>query len=127
MQLVREQQKTHDKRKIMRTTGGQFAADFAEASQNKTIDKFSAKYREAEILVFEDLGELERRPESQKLITFIFDAVLNSGGRLLVSCKKMPGELKNMPPRLVNRCHGGLCVAISLPGLSSRESSRGGA
>jgi chromosomal replication initiator protein len=34
----------------------------------------------------------------------------------------MPGELKNMPLRLVNRCHGGLCVAISLPGFSSRES-----
>ena len=122
LQFVREQQQTREKRKILRITGGQFAAEFAEASQNKTIDKFSAKYREAEILVCEDLSELERRPESQKQITFIIDEILNSGGRVLITCKKMPGELKNMPPRLVNRCHGGLCVAISLPGLSSRES-----
>jgi chromosomal replication initiator protein len=122
LQFVREQQQARDQRKILRITGGQFAADFAEASQNKTIDRFSAKYREADLLVCEDLGELERRPESQKQITFIIDEILNSGGRLLITCKKMPGELKNMPPRLVNRCHGGLCVAISLPGLSSRES-----
>ena len=120
--FVREQQQARDKRKNLRITGGQFAADFAEASQNKTIDRFSSQYREADLLVCEDLSELERRPESQKQITFIIDEILNSGGRVLMTCKKMPGELKNMPPRLVNRCHGGLCVAISLPGFSSRES-----
>ena len=122
LQFVREQQQARDKRNILRVTGGQFAAGFAEASQNKTIDTFSSKYREADLLVCEDLSELERRPESQKQITFIIDEILNSGGRVLITCKYMPSELKNMPPRLVNRCHGGLCVAILLPGLSSRES-----
>jgi len=121
LQFIRDLKQSEPRQKIVQITAGRFAADLAEASERKTIPKFASRFREAETLICEDLSELERRPESQIQLTHILDEIRNARGRVLITSKKMPGELENVCPRLVNRCHSGVCVAVPSPGLASRK------
>jgi chromosomal replication initiator protein len=39
---------------------------------------------------------------------------------VLLSCLRPPGEAPGLSRRLVDRCHGGVCAAIDIPGRPSR-------
>jgi chromosomal replication initiator protein len=45
-----------------------------------------------------------------------------AGGRVVVTCSCLPGELKETLPRLASRLHGGICVAMELLTEPSRLS-----
>ncbi len=106
--------------KSARFTASDFAAEFAEASAENTIAEFQTHYREHDVLVIEDLQSLSGRRESLLQLQWLIDEVANREGRVLVSSNCLPGELKDVPARLVNRFHGGVCVSMRMPGRASR-------
>jgi len=46
---------------------------------------------------------------------------VGNGGRVLLTCRKSPGELSKYSSKLRSRCLGGVCAQISLPGVASRQ------
>lgn len=58
--------------------------------------------------------------ESQSQLVCVLDEILQSGGRALLTGRRLPGELEGMDPRLVNRCHAASCAEIRMPSRSSR-------
>lgn len=101
-------------------TASEWAAEFAEASQNQTIDHFQEKYRSLELLILEDVTSLSGRRESQNQFQAVLDEILSSGGRVLLTATQPAGGLDRFSRRLVNRFHGGVTVSISLPDFDSR-------
>jgi chromosomal replication initiator protein len=74
-----------------------------------------------QLLICEDLQALEGREESQQQLLAAIDDVLAHGGLVLLTSTRMPGAIKHLNRRLVNRVHGGLCVSMDLPGPQSRR------
>jgi chromosomal replication initiator protein len=92
----------------------------AEASDAGTIPELQHKHAGLELLVIEDVHALERRLETQRQLVSVLDQALDAGGDALFTCRKAPGELDGVLPRLVNRCHGGVVASVSPPDRESR-------
>lgn len=121
-QFVRETGRKRPQSRMVHVTASELAAQLAVASNDRVIDTFQEMYRQLDVLICEDLHALENRYETQRQLTSFVDQIIHSGGRVLLTCKKPPGDLSNTLPRLINRCHGGLCVAVKPLCFSSRVS-----
>jgi chromosomal replication initiator protein len=118
-QLVREALLENASVIDMHLTAAEFAAQFASASEGGCIPEFQQSFRKADLLVMEDLQALEGRVETQQQLLALIDEVIGRGGRVLVTANQPVGELR-LPAKLVNRCHGGVCAEIAMPGQASR-------
>lgn len=118
--FVRAEQRARPAEQLLLVTAAEFAAELAEASVEKSIPLFQERYRQLDLLVCEDLGALSSRMESQRQLVFAIDEILRSGGRVLLTCRRLPGELERMDPRLISRCHAASCAEIRLPSRNSR-------
>lgn len=101
-------------------TAAEFIAEMDEANSIGVLQQFRDRFSDLDLFVLEDLAAVERRPETQRLLIAILDNTLACGGRVLMTASKAPGEFDAVSTRLVNRLHGGVCVAIGPPGLTSR-------
>jgi len=101
-------------------TTSEFAAQLAAAAEAKSIHEFQEHYRKQDCLVFEDLPALEGRFEVQLQLINCIDHLLSMNAKVLITSQKSPGELQEFLPRLTNRCHGGSCAEITIPGANSR-------
>lgn len=118
--FLRDERRRDSKLRTETVTASQFAAELAEASENRCIDQLQSRYRELDIFVCEDLTALEHRSETQQQLVALIDEILKSGGRVILTGRKSPGELAGVQRRLINRCHGGTCAAVDAPGPASR-------
>lgn len=117
---LRELRAASSRRKIVHFTASEFAAELAEASSESRVADFQKAYWDADVLVCEDIASLENRYESQQQLVSLVDSVLSRGGECLLTSRVAPGEIPHFNVRLVNRCHGGVCASMELPGRSSR-------
>ena len=118
--FVRAERRVRPTEPLIHVTAAQFAADLADASTDKSIPEFQDRYRQVDLLVCEDLGALSGRMESQRQLVCVLDEILRSGGRILLTARRLPGELDNMDRRLVNRCQAASSADIRIPSRDSR-------
>jgi len=108
------------RKRVAHFTAAEFAAELADASAETDVPQFQQKYRDADVLVCEDLASLENRYMSQQQLVTLVDEVLARGGECLFTSRVAPGEIPNLNVRLANRCHGGVCAGMEMPGGKSR-------
>jgi chromosomal replication initiator protein len=119
-QLIREARRDEPQLIDVHVTAAEFAAEYAAAAEGNCIPEFQQSFRRAQLLVVEDLQLLENRPTSQQELLAVMDDVVAQGGRVLLTSNQQVGELRNLPGKLVSRCHGGVCAEVRLPGTASR-------
>lgn len=119
-QFLRDERRRDPDLRAATVTAGRFAAELAEASEARSVDCFQARYRDLQVFVCEDLTGLEYRHETQQQLVAAIDELLSSGGRVVLTSTRAPGELAGVQRRLVNRCYGGTCAAVEAPGPASR-------
>ena len=121
-QLHRDVVDEHSDTSILRTSAAEFTGKFQRAALESQIREFQRAHREKiDLLIFEDLQELQTRPEVQQQLLAMVDDLLGSGGRVLFTARRSPGEVKGLSRRLVNRCQGGILIDLQLPGEASRR------
>lgn len=121
-QLIRGWEEQRNQQKLIVTTASQFAAQLAEASAAGKVSQFQTRYRnDVSLLVCEDIQILGPRRETQQQLIAVIDDVMAQGGSVLITSTRMPGTIRGLDRRLVNRLHGGVCVSIKLLGKESRR------
>lgn len=121
-QLHREVLDEHSDTSILRTSAAEFTGKFQRAARESQIREFQKAHREKiDLLIFDDLHELQTRPEVQQQLVAMLDDLLAAGGRVMFTARQSPGEVKGLSRRLVNRCQGGILVDLQVPGDSSRR------
>lgn len=120
--FLREARRRTPRLRLRAGTASSFVADLSEARLRQEQAEFHAEYSAADVLVLEDLSAIEGRTAAQRLLVVLLDGLKRSGGRALVTCSSLPGQLKRILPRLSNRLHGGLCVSLDLLGETGRRS-----
>jgi len=91
------------------------------ADERQSLAELLERFGTLNLIVCEDLLGIEGLPLEQQMLLSLLDRSMTFGSRILVTSQKRPGELRNFSPRWVSRCHGGLCVSLSWPGLESRS------
>jgi chromosomal replication initiator protein len=98
-----------------------FAFELATAIERRTVSQFRAKYLAAEMIVIDDLAQLAGHRAALQELQHLLDALESREVPVLITSRRPPSELSDLPPALRNRLYGGLVVPVSLPGTAARE------
>jgi chromosomal replication initiator protein len=106
--------------KIIYTTAENFTNEFTDSIRTKTEPKFTSKYRNADVLLLDDIHFLQGKRAVQEQVYYTFDTLYNSYKQLIFICDRHISELKDMNERLVSRFERGLNVNFLPPNYETR-------
>ena len=89
-----------------------FISDFNLSRKNKTYHEFREKYRNMNMLLFDDIQLLSGKKKIQEEFLYIFDLLYGSNKQIVVGGDKSPNRLNNMNSKLKSRLGSGLLTEI---------------
>ncbi len=106
--------------KIVYLSAERFVQDMVKALQNKAISDFKRYYRSVDALLIDDIQFFARKDRSQEEFFYTFNALLEGGQQMILTCDRYPKEIDGLEERLKSRFGWGLTVAIEPPDLETR-------
>jgi len=99
-----------------------FQSDIVEAVQKKSGLGYQARYRNADVLLIDDIQFIRERAEyTQEQIFHIFNHLYQNNKQIVISGDRPPQQLATLTDRLISRFQSGLIVDIKPPNLETRE------
>lgn len=92
-----------------------FARQYAEAVAADDLPPLRADIHDAPILVIDDLHLIADKPAAQDELAMRIEARTSAGLATIVTCKRLPSEIRGLRPLLISRVLGGLVVPIAIP------------
>lgn len=106
--------------KVVYLHSERFVADMVKALQLNAINDFKRFYRSVDALLIDDIQFFANKERSQEEFFHTFNALLEGGQQMILSCDRYPKEINGVEERLKSRFGWGLTVAIEPPELETR-------
>jgi len=106
--------------KIIYVTAENFTNEFIRSIGEKTTQEFKNKYRNADILLIDDIHFLQKKIETQEELFHTFNALYDANKQIIFTCDRPVSELKNLSERLRSRFERGLNVDLQPPSYETR-------
>ncbi|MFT5930038.1 MAG: chromosomal replication initiator protein [Oceanospirillaceae bacterium] len=106
--------------KVVYLHSERFVADMVKALQLNAIDAFKRFYRSVDALLIDDIQFFAGKERSQEEFFHTFNALLESGQQMILTCDRYPKEIAGLEDRLKSRFGWGLTVAVEPPELETR-------
>ena len=90
-----------------------------KSSSNKEMNEFRNKYRNADVLLIDDIQFIEGKKETQNELFHTFDSFHNEGKQIVLTSDRPPEKLA-APDRLKTRFQQGIIVDVQAPDLETR-------
>jgi chromosomal replication initiator protein len=97
-----------------------FVADMVKALQLNAIADFKRYYRSVDALLIDDIQFFAKKDRSQEEFFHTFNALLEGGQQMILTCDRYPKEIEGLEERLKSRFGWGLTVAVEPPDLETR-------
>lgn len=97
-----------------------FVADMVKALQLNAINDFKRFYRSVDALLIDDIQFFAGKDRSQEEFFHTFNALLEGGQQMILTCDRYPKEINGLEERLKSRFGWGLTVAVEPPELETR-------
>lgn len=121
MHAVGNALKTHNPgAKVVYLHSERFVADMVKALQLNAITDFKRYYRSVDALLIDDIQFFARKERSQEEFFHTFNALLEGGQQMILTCDRYPKEINGLEERLKSRFGWGLTVAVEPPELETR-------
>jgi len=108
-------------KKIYFCPGDNFTNELIESIRGKTTGRFRQKYRYLNLLIIDDIQFIAGKNAVQEEFFHTFNAIVSSGGQIILTADRPPNEIKNLEDRLLSRFLGGLTVDIQDPDFELRS------
>ena len=102
------------------TTAEAFTNHFISALGAKTLEPFKRAYRDADVLLIDDVQFLAAKARTEEEFFHTFNALYESGRQLVLTCDRLPRSLVAIEERLRERFEAGLVADIKLPDQATR-------
>lgn len=112
--------KTNPNAKIVYLHSERFVADMVKALQLNAINDFKRFYRSVDALLIDDIQFFANKERSQEEFFHTFNALLEGGQQMILTCDRYPKEIDGVEERLKSRFGWGLTVAVEPPELETR-------
>ncbi len=106
--------------KIVYLHSERFVADMVKALQLNAISDFKRYYRSVDALLIDDIQFFAKKDRSQEEFFHTFNALLEGGQQMILTCDRYPKEIDGLEERLKSRFGWGLTVAVEPPELETR-------
>ena len=97
-----------------------FVATMVSALQLNAISEFKRFYRSVDALLIDDIQFFAGKERSQEEFFHTFNALLEGGQQIILTCDRYHKEIKGLEERLKSRFGWGLTVAVEPPELETR-------
>jgi len=97
-----------------------FVQDMVKALQQGTMDEFMQYYRSVDTLLIDDIQFFANKLRSQEEFFHVFNALLESGRQMVLTCDRYPREIEGLEERLKSRFVYGLTQEVEPPELETR-------
>jgi len=106
--------------KVMYLSSEKFTNEFIDAIQNSKLVKFRNKYRQADVLLIDDIQFLAGKERSQEEFFHTFNTLFDGHKQIILSSDRPPSEIQNLEGRLVSRFEWGLTAELQPPDIETR-------
>jgi chromosomal replication initiator protein len=112
--------KSNPEAKVVYLHSERFVADMVKALQLNAISDFKRYYRSVDALLIDDIQFFAGKERSQEEFFHTFNALLEGGQQMILTCDRYPKEIDGLEERLKSRFGWGLTVAVEPPELETR-------
>jgi chromosomal replication initiator protein len=102
------------------TTVESFTNNFIRALGSHSLDRFKHAYRDADVLLIDDVQFLASKAKTEEEFFHTFNSVYETGRQLVLTCDRMPRHLSSVEERLRERFESGLVAEIEPPDHATR-------
>jgi chromosomal replication initiator protein len=107
--------------KVIYVSSELFINEFIDAIQHSNLVKFRKRYRQADLLLIDDIQFLGGKERSQEEFFHTFNTLFDGHKQIVLSSDRPASEIANLEHRLVSRFEWGLTAELSRP-ISKRAS-----
>ena len=102
------------------TTVEAFTNQFIRALGSRSLDRFKQAYRNADVLLIDDVQFLASKAKTEEEFFHTFNALYENGRQLVLTCDRLPRQLVSVEERLRERFESGLVAVIKPPDHATR-------
>ena len=109
-----------DEAVVRYTTVEAFTNQFIRALGSRSLDHFKQAYRDADVLLIDDVQFLASKAKTEEEFFHTFNALYETGRQLVLTCDRLPRQLESVEERLRERFESGLVAVIKPPDHATR-------
>ena len=111
---------TAPKLKVVIASSEKFTLDFISSIQKNRTAEFSRSYRNADVLLIDDIQFFQKKEQTQEQFFHTFNELYQLGRQIVMTADRYPGEMSGLQDRLLSRFQSGLSVDIQPPNYETR-------
>ncbi|NIZ40386.1 chromosomal replication initiator protein DnaA [Entomospira entomophila] len=94
--------------------------DLASHTRGNSPHAFREKYRNADVLLMDDIHLLQRKVETQNELFYVFNELYAHQKQIVFTCDRPISELQNFSARMTSRFERGLTVDLQPPAFETK-------
>jgi chromosomal replication initiator protein len=106
--------------RVVYLSSEQFTNEFIDAIRNGTLVKFRKRYRQADILMIDDIQFLAGKERSQEEFFHTFNTLHDGHKQIVLSSDRPASEIEKLEQRLVSRFEWGMTAELQPPDMETR-------
>ena len=107
-------------KKVIYLSAERFMYQFVKSIKNKDTHKFKEIFRNANVLILDDIQFISGKEVTQEEFFYTFNSLLENQSQVVISCDRSPNELDRIQDRIKSRLSGGLVVDVQPPDIGLR-------
>ena len=112
--------KSFPKLKVLYISSESFTNEMIYSIKSKAMDNFREKYRNIDVLLFDDVQFLAGKTRSTEEFFYTFNSLYDGQKQIIITSDKTPNEIPEMEERLTSRFAWGLIADIQPPNVEER-------
>jgi chromosomal replication initiator protein len=108
------------KARVIYISSEQFTNEFIDAIQQGTLPKFRRRYRQADVLLIDDVQFFAGKERSQDEFFHTFNALFDGHRQIVMTSDRPPSEMQKLEARLVSRFEWGIAAEMQVPDVETR-------